>query len=288
MPKYEYTTSAPKEGFFLLPAELRSMIYGHVLTTPNATLEYTTDNASGHKQINQLQHVNTQLNTECADLELQFNLTIIISSRVEDDTTAVEQFFELLGYLPPERQEWLRTIILHSAAPDVDLASPFYDRFQLVDSRVNMFRLAKMCTLMPHMTVKYKLSTFSVRMLGLGPPDKPPWPVDVVMIGSAFSEFLRGDPLPELRAARGTMGLQARYAVGMLRMWRDIYPKYTDPKYHHDNLQAENLRFYPTEDVLESENHPRGPHRHFHDLEETKDLAPIWKAVVRRWVAEGL
>jgi hypothetical protein len=80
MPISESTASATKEGCLILPPELRNMVYGYVLTTPSATLEYTIDDASGHKRINQLQYVNKQLNDECADLELNFNSAVIISS----------------------------------------------------------------------------------------------------------------------------------------------------------------------------------------------------------------
>jgi hypothetical protein len=188
----EPTTSETKEALFLLSAELRNMVYGYVLTTPNAALEYTTDDASGHKQINQLQYVNKQLHQECADLELKFNPTITVFSRVEDDTTATEQFFELLAYLPPERQDWLQTVILYSEAPDIKPASPPVTRFRIPDSRVNMFRLAELCGLMPNMTVKYKLSIFSARILGKSilysdDLEGPPYSREVIKLGSAFS-----------------------------------------------------------------------------------------------------
>jgi hypothetical protein len=66
---------------------------------------------------------------------------------------------------------------------------------------------------MPHMTVKYKLSTFSARTLCTAVPgstdfDDPPHPMDVVLFGSAFSNFLRRGSMPELRPKQGRMGLQ--------------------------------------------------------------------------------
>jgi hypothetical protein len=58
-------TSSLDGSLFILSPELRNVVYGYVLTTPNATLEYTADDECGHKQLNQLQYVNKELYREC-------------------------------------------------------------------------------------------------------------------------------------------------------------------------------------------------------------------------------
>ncbi|KAI4947368.1 hypothetical protein J4E91_006720 [Alternaria rosae] len=202
MSKSKVAKPATKEGFFLLPPELRNVVYEYVLTTPDATLEYTTNDTFGHKQVNQLQYVNKQLYQECAHLELKFNTIITISTRAEDKTTATEQFFVLLASLPPEKHDWLRTVTLQNAGREVnrdmtDKNHPSKKVFPLIDSRVNMCRLAKLCRQMPNITMEFKLSMFSVKLLKTI-SNRRTGPLMVIAIGVAKPDLLHGDSMTEL------------------------------------------------------------------------------------------
>jgi hypothetical protein len=74
----------------------------------------------------------------------------------------------------------------------------------------------------------------------------------------------------------------------VLRKWREIHPMYTNPGYYYKGLRADNLRFFPKEEVLKLEEIHGVPDRYFSDETKTKDLAPVWKAAVRKWIAKGI
>jgi hypothetical protein len=64
----------------------------------------------------------------------------------------------------------------------------------------------------------------------------------------------------------------------VLRKWREIHPMYTNPGYYYKGSRADNLRFFPKEEVLRLEEIHGVPDRYFNDETKTKDLAPVWKA----------
>jgi hypothetical protein len=113
-------------------------------------------------------------------------------------------------------------------------------------------------------------------------------PEDVVVFGCAYSDFLHGDPRPELQEKGEKVGQHVVRIAGALRKWRDIHPMYTDPRYYHGNLRADNLHFFPMEKILKSDRCLGVQGRWFSHEEKTKDVAPVWKAAVRRWVTEGV
>ncbi|KAI4931192.1 hypothetical protein J4E85_003781 [Alternaria conjuncta] len=290
MSKPEAVKPATKSRLFLLPPELRNVIYEYVLTTPDATLKYTTNDTSGHKQLNQLQYVNKQLHQECAHLELKFNTTITISTRAEGKTTATEQFFALLASLPEEKHKWLRTVALQNTDADVNeyltqRNNPGKRVLTQIDNQANMCRLAKLCRQMPYITVEHKWSMFSAKVLKTA-SNGPVEPLMVIALGVALSEHLLGDSRTELWPMEPNTRPVIEKGVEIVRGWNmfDIKGGMSQPL--HESLRADNLHFFPMEDILESEEVPVRTGTHFNNKGE--DLAPIWRAAIRKWVAEGL
>lgn len=221
---------------------------------------------------------------------MKFNTTITISARAEDKTTATEQFFALLASLGPEKHDWLRTVTLQNAGREVnrdmtDKNYPGKKVFPLIDSRVNMCRLAKLYRQMPNITMEFKLSMFSVKLLKTI-SSRRTGPLMVIAIGVAFSDLLHGDSMSELWPMAPITRPLIEKSLEIVRKWNKFDRTDGSSQPLHDRLQADNLHFFPMEDILESENFPVRTGTHFNN--EGIDLSPMWRATMRKWVAEGL
>lgn len=84
---------------------------------------------------------------------------------------------------------------------------------------------------MPHMTVKYKLSTFSARTMTetLAPVpdvDRHPKPIDVIIFGCVCSNLFRGDSMPELWPVGMRIGRTVTRVSEVMRKWRECHSMY--------------------------------------------------------------
>lgn len=259
-------SSGQQAPFPRLPAEIRNDIYAYVLCPDNG-LQYPRD-----KAINRIKHVCGQTRSEAAWLELKLNPDIEFVGKLKCGT-ATERVLAFSKVVPREYHRWLQAVRLRNEG------CILYPKQPVAEFEETLLELTTLCEQNSQLNVRYQLLSIPALQL---PADERPFAV--VLIGCLLLFLFRqqvpdATQFPEI-PIHESFETYAR-ELGSLTLLRDGSPAV--------KAVRKRIRIYlPSDHVDPDPFRPGVVYGHSTRKAQARGHLPIWEALIRKWMREGL